>query len=108
MRRANDSAARAGARYFLTCPSCGEENPLGFRFCGACGSPLALDPPVAADLEGERRWATVLFGDLAGFTHLSETTDPEEVRLMVDRCTGQMGEIVHRYGGWIDKVMAMR
>jgi class 3 adenylate cyclase len=47
----------------------------------------------------------VLFGDLAGFTHLSEATDPEEVRLMVDRCTGHMGEIVYGYGGWIDKVM---
>jgi class 3 adenylate cyclase len=47
----------------------------------------------------------VLFGDLAGFTHLSEASDPEEVRLMVDRCTSQMGEIVDRYGGWIDKVM---
>jgi predicted ATPase/class 3 adenylate cyclase len=47
----------------------------------------------------------VLFGDLAGFTRHSEATDPEEVRLMVDRCTGQMAEIVDRYGGWIDKVM---
>ena len=61
--------------------------------------------PIAAALEGERRWATVLFGDLAGFTHLSEGTDPEELRLMVDRCTGRMGEIVEGYGGWIDKVM---
>ena len=48
---------------------------------------------------------TVLFGDLAGFTHLSETTDPEDVRLMIDRCTSQMAEIVDRYGGWIDKVI---
>jgi class 3 adenylate cyclase len=47
----------------------------------------------------------VLFGDLAGFTHLSEAADPEEVRLMVDRCTSHMGEVVYRYGGWVDKVM---
>jgi class 3 adenylate cyclase len=60
---------------------------------------------VAAALEGERRWATVLFGDLAGFTRLSEATDPEEVRLMIDRCTSRMGEIVYSYGGWVDKVM---
>jgi predicted ATPase/class 3 adenylate cyclase len=47
----------------------------------------------------------VLFGDLAGFTHLSEGTDPEEVRLMVDRCSSRMGEIIERYGGWIDKLI---
>jgi predicted ATPase/class 3 adenylate cyclase len=47
----------------------------------------------------------VLFGDLAGFTRLSEGADPEEVRLMMDRCTSRMGEIVYCYGGWVDKVM---
>ncbi len=81
------------------------ENDLGFQFCGACGSPLAPSSPTASALEGERRWATVLFGDLAGFTRLSEGTDPEDVRLMIDRCISHMGEIVYRYGGWVDKVM---
>jgi class 3 adenylate cyclase len=66
---------------------------------------MVPSPLVAAALEGERRWATVLFGDLAGFTHMSETTDPEQVRLMVDRYTSRMGEIVERYGGWVDKVI---
>jgi class 3 adenylate cyclase len=94
-----------GHPLFRTCPSCGEENPSNFRFCGACGSPLAPSAAVDPALEGERRWATVLFGDLAGFTRLSEASDPEEVRLMVDTWTAQMGEIVDRYGGWIDKVM---
>ena len=99
----SDFAAPAAIRSSV-CPSCGEESPSGFRFCGACGSRW---PRVAieTDLEGERRWATVLFGDLAGFTHLSEATDPEELRLFVDRCTSRMGEIVDHYGGWIDKVI---
>lgn len=97
--------ASCGRPLFRTCSSCGRENPSDFQFCGACGSLLGPSASVAAALEGERRWATVLFGDLAGFTRLSEATDPEEVRLMVDRCTSQMGEIVDRYGGWIDKVM---
>src|SRR6476646_10703462 len=94
-----------GHPLFRHCSSCGEESPSGFRFCGACGTELAPNAPIAAALEGERRWATVLFGDLAGFTHMSESTDPEEVRLMVDRCTSRMGEIVESYGGWIDKVI---
>jgi class 3 adenylate cyclase len=94
-----------GHPLYRLCPSCGAENPSGFSFCGACGSALAPSAPVAAGLEGERRWVTVLFADLAGFTQLSEATDPEEVRLMVDRYTSRMGEIVDRYGGWIDKVI---
>ena len=80
-----------GHALFQVCPSCGEESPSRVDFCGACGSPLVPSAPVAAALEGERRWATVLFGDLAGFTQLSETTDPEDVRLMIDRCTSRDG-----------------
>ena len=94
-----------GHALFQLCPTCGGENASRIDFCGACGSELVPRARVAAALEGERRWVTVLFGDLAGFTHLSETTDPEDVRLMIDGCTSQMGEIVDRYGGWIDKVM---
>jgi class 3 adenylate cyclase/DNA-binding SARP family transcriptional activator len=94
-----------GHALFQVCPSCGEEGPSRVDFCGSCGSALVPPARVAAALEGERRWATVLFGDLAGFTHLSETTDPEDVRLLIDRCTSQMGEIVDTYGGWIDKVI---
>src|SRR6266511_2495553 len=71
-----------GHPLFQACPSCAEENPSRVDFCGACGSPLVPRARVAAALEGERRWATVLFGGLAGFTHLSETTDPEDVRLL--------------------------
>jgi class 3 adenylate cyclase len=48
---------------------------------------------------------TVLFADLSGFTALSERTDPEEIRSMVDRCMGEMGEVVERFGGSVDKVI---
>jgi class 3 adenylate cyclase/energy-coupling factor transporter ATP-binding protein EcfA2 len=66
---------------------------------------MTPEVPIEPQLEGERRWATVLFGDLVGFTQMSEAKDPEELRLIVDHCTGRMGEIVDRYGGWIDKVI---
>jgi class 3 adenylate cyclase/predicted ATPase len=48
---------------------------------------------------------TVLFADLSEFTSLSERTDPEEIRSMVDGCMKEMGEIVERFGGTVDKVI---
>jgi len=46
-----------------------------------------------------------MFADLSGFTALSERTDPEEIRAMVDRCMREMGRIVERFGGSVDKVI---
>ena len=38
-----------------TCAACGQENPVGFKFCGACGAPL-----TAPDVREERKIVTVL------------------------------------------------
>jgi len=61
----------------LTCGRCGQENPDGFRFCGACAAPLTQEAPEARE---ERRIVTVLFSDLVGFTARVERLDPEDVR----------------------------
>jgi len=88
------------------CAACGQENPPAFNFCGACGAKLDQAPAAAVSPpELERRWATVLFADLSGFTALSERTDPEQVRLMVDRCMQLMGEVVDSFGGSVDKII---
>lgn len=110
-----------GASLAVACPGCRSENPPGFRFCGACGAPLSTgtaDTPSAgapaAEVGGagggeegreERRWATVVFADLSGFTGMSERTDPEEVRAIVDRCVGRMATIIEDHGGWFDSVL---
>ena len=96
-----------GAPALRRCATCGRENPPGFNFCGGCGARLEDPAPGAAvgQSELERRWATVLFADLSGFTALSERTDPEEIRLMVDRCMRIMGEVVENFGGSVDKVI---
>ncbi|MGZ4121444.1 MAG: adenylate/guanylate cyclase domain-containing protein [Actinomycetota bacterium] len=85
------------------CPSCGEQNPPDFRFCGSCGAPLGEQP--STDEVVERRWATVLFGDLSGFTTLSEHLDPEDVRAMADRAQTRFGAVVERFGGTVISVM---
>jgi class 3 adenylate cyclase len=46
---------------------------------------------------------TVLFGDLTGFTSLSEGIDPEETHALLNRYFQTVDEIVRTYGGTIDK-----
>jgi class 3 adenylate cyclase/tetratricopeptide (TPR) repeat protein len=86
------------------CPTCGEANPAGFRFCGSCGA--GLDQSAASSpLTEERRLATVLFADLSGFTNYSERTDPEDVKVMVDRCMHRMGDAVESFGASVTRVV---
>ena len=61
--------------------------------------------PEGSQVEGERRPVSVLFGDLSGFTAMSETMDPEQVVEVVNQYFDTMVEIAERYGGHIDKFM---
>ncbi|HWT34866.1 MAG TPA: adenylate/guanylate cyclase domain-containing protein [Paraburkholderia sp.] len=66
----------------------------------------APDRPVAPTVStpaNERRQVTVLFADLCGFTALSQTLDPEELRELIGHFTGLVDGIVLAYGGTIDK-----
>ena len=76
----------------MRCLSCGTEVAEGARFCPSCGQPLR----AGAD---ERRIVTVLFADLVGFTTLSESRDPEQVKNLVDRCFERLVADVRAYGG---------
>ncbi|HET6810936.1 MAG TPA: adenylate/guanylate cyclase domain-containing protein [Acidimicrobiales bacterium] len=82
----------------MTCASCGSEVPASARFCPHCGHQVHLRGD-------QRRMATVLFADLAGFTGLSETLDPESVKNVVDRCFGALAADVTGHGGQVDKVV---
>jgi len=83
----------------LTCPSCGQDNPDGSRFCNACGAELA---PEAAARE-YRKVVTVLFCDVAGSTALGESVDPEALRALLGRYFDEMSAIVERHGGTVEK-----
>jgi class 3 adenylate cyclase/tetratricopeptide (TPR) repeat protein len=63
-------------------------------------------------LEGERKHVTVLFADVAGYTSLSERSDPEQMHSIMDRCFQIILREVHRFEGTInqftgDGVMAL-
>jgi class 3 adenylate cyclase/tetratricopeptide (TPR) repeat protein len=97
------------------CATCGSSNPPGQRFCGNCGAALtgAAIAPKASPIAGagtitspptiERRLVSVLFADLVGFTTLSESRDPEEVRDLLSRYFEESRRIVERYGGVVEK-----
>ncbi|MEO0156524.1 MAG: adenylate/guanylate cyclase domain-containing protein, partial [candidate division WOR-3 bacterium] len=50
--------------------------------------------PAAEKIEGERRYITVLFADLSGFTALSETMDAEEIANIINDFFTRMVKIV--------------
>ncbi len=91
-----------GAALARACPACGAANEPDDRFCGECGSPLEGGPPAALP-EAERRLVSVLFGDLVGFTPLSEDRDPEEVRELLSRYFDSARRVIERYGGTVEK-----
>jgi class 3 adenylate cyclase/predicted ATPase len=116
----------------MMCSRCGSANPDGAKFCSECGGPLArvcascghpasgkfchecgtaltetaVSPatgPMSSGPVSERRTTTVLFGDLVGFTTLSESRDPEEVRELLSQYFAVARTVVGRYGGTIEK-----
>src|SRR5215204_3880650 len=85
------------------CVSCGQDNPGGFRFCGACGSPLA---EVTRHQAGEeRKVVTVVFCDLVGFTARSDRADPEDVGAMLRPFHARLRGEIERVGGTLDKLI---
>src|SRR5437763_5797588 len=83
-----------------TCPSCGQENPAGARFCNACATPLAASAPALTE---ERKIVTVLFVDLVGFTARSEQLDPEDVRAIQTPYFARVRTAIESFGGTVEK-----
>src|SRR5438552_762762 len=124
-----------GGRLEAVCPSCQASNPPGQKFCGECGAPLAakpasvdIAPAHSADrfaspeaytpkhlaekiltsksaIEGERKIVTVMFSDVSGFTAMSETLDPEDVHVIMDRAFDVILGAVHRYEGTVNQFL---
>jgi class 3 adenylate cyclase/tetratricopeptide (TPR) repeat protein len=85
----------------VICPSCGQENPEGFAFCGRCGTALAT--PAQRAQQEERKVVTVLFCDLVGFTSRSERADPEDVRATLRTYHDRVRREIERRGGTVEK-----
>jgi class 3 adenylate cyclase/tetratricopeptide (TPR) repeat protein len=114
----NSSNARfcrkCGNHIQIICPACGNAIPPEGNFCDACGCnltevslsiPITEKPPPQkkAPLDQGRKYVTVLFSDLSGYTAMSETLDPEEVKEIMGRIYGEIVQVVVKYEGHIDK-----
>ena len=54
-------------------------------------------------LREERRWVSVLFADVVGYTQLSAGLDPEDVRAFQIEYFGRVSQVVRRWNGVVEK-----
>ncbi len=124
---------QCGARLERVCPHCGARNPSEYRFCGECGAdlsrpvepapkelsfdeklekiqrylPRGLTEKILAQrnkIEGERRYVTVMFCDMQGFTSLVEKAGPEEAYGIMDRIYEILIHKVNDYEGTVNEM----
>ena len=106
----------------MECPKCQNKIPDISKFCNLCGTQLGSDPhndrfsllhnyvpPVLKErileagrqIESERRFVTVMFADVSGFTSLSEKLDPETVTMVMNDLFDGLISIIIKYEGLI-------
>ena len=71
-------------------------------------SPHVADAIARGDeriLDGHRRNVTVVFGDLRGFTALSEAAEPEDIMRVLSEYHGELGPLVHEFEGTIERFL---
>ncbi len=59
--------------------------------------------PESAPSAAERRYVTIVFVDLVGYTELSEQLDPEDLRVLQRRYQNLALRVMERFGGFVAK-----
>ncbi len=76
----------------MRCPKCRRKNPDNYLYCASCGTPLGTGG-------GEKRFATVLFYDLSGYTRYLHEKGPDLAWLEAEKAFRIAKEIIEREGG---------
>jgi class 3 adenylate cyclase/tetratricopeptide (TPR) repeat protein len=95
-----------GSKLILICPQCKAENLPPGKFCGDCGQRLEEHPTKEESIspsDSERKYVTVLFSDMSGYTAMTEKIDPEEVKEIMGKVFGEISKLVAKYDGFIEK-----
>jgi class 3 adenylate cyclase len=90
----------------MYCPECTVEIPDDSKFCKECGYHLVGDTKTQDNkliTESERKYVTILFSDLSGYTAMTERLDPEEVKEIMSLIFGKITEIIRSYDGFIER-----
>ena len=116
---------RCGKRQPAPCAACGFPCDADFTFCPKCGAAqdsgsrdailavqaaaVSTNRPIGSphviERETDRRYVTVLFADVSGFTTFSERLDPEEVRRFQNALFTRLGQAIARYDGFVAKFL---
>src|SRR5215218_7051112 len=102
-RDARKFCAECGSALLPKCPACGFANEPRDRFCGGCGKPLSGQSAASSAADVDMRPATILFVDLAGYTRLSNTSDPDDVRELLNDFFARTDKLIVEAGGTVDK-----
>ncbi len=92
----------------MQCPECSNHYPEGSQFCNKCGLNLSEQSQnknvktQTHSQQGERKHATILFSDLSGYTAMTESMDPEDVKALMEGIFEKAGKIVEKYEGTVD------
>ncbi|MBI6546785.1 MAG: zinc ribbon domain-containing protein, partial [Cyanobacteria bacterium NC_groundwater_1444_Ag_S-0.65um_54_12] len=109
-----------GQALTITCPACGTAVTATARYCVSCGTCLVAEAGAKGDGKlltiqtapslvsptvplGDRRFVTVLFADVSGFTTMSEKLDPEQVTEVINAFFKVLTEPIYQFGGIVDK-----
>ena len=96
----------ASEKHSSPCYRCGSSNLPQNKFCGSCG--IQLDRTAGPERKTgtsarERKYLTILFSDLSGYTDLSTRLDPEEVKEIMNQVFGEIARVITSYEGFIEK-----
>jgi len=111
--------SECGSKLSRVCPSCNTQTTPTAKFCAECGQdlqgseqPKKIENTKTLTKESkiftrrdELRIVTILFGDLKGFTALSEKLGPDEVKEITGECFGLLEKHISGQGGIVDKYM---
>jgi class 3 adenylate cyclase/tetratricopeptide (TPR) repeat protein len=91
--------ANCGNELGDNCPNCGADLPGEVTFCPSCGTNLTTSQTQ------ERRFVTVLFVDLVGFTADSDQADPEDVHSRLVPYHARVRREIEGFGGSVEKLI---
>src|SRR5690349_15747938 len=99
MTSADASADGVSAPGRRLCSNCGEDNAEAQRFCGMCGTPLAMK----AKAQESRKTVTLVFADPKPRTDSGESPSPEALREVMSAYFEEMKRALERHGGTVEK-----